>query len=419
MTPARTTKNHDDVIKSCGACHLPRRGAVNNIFRDYKTFLTEKFDQKSCAACHLNNWFAVKDALKASWLPFSETSRGRIQAFHPYVDNSPMMFLFTESPSGSAPSSKDTPSVRYTDCGLDLFLRQPVGRRLHAETRMFPLPDYLRQKVLGQVANQLEPCGPSPTGQLVSQGKQLFYSLGCSECHGKRSEAPLLRLGIPFLARSFFAARIINGSPSTTLIDQSVWPKWISKGESIIREKSVQTLNMPAYPQLTQTNLDALYAYVSTDTVDIHRELPTNKKSLEWSSSQQLFHIVKDQIFSKSCRHCHSQNPNSQSMIAATFGLEAGHIPLVQFPTTGMGAPIMPSNELSRVLSPGAGCSDSILLQRLKIRHKEWNGEIEAETIRGMPLTLSPVPSEFVAATELWTKMGCPSEQGALCKACP
>jgi hypothetical protein len=411
--PALDSKSHDDNLKSCVACHLPRQTEVSNIFRDFKTFVTERFDQKSCVLCHLNNWFAAKDVLKAPWLPFSESTRQRIQTSHPYVNNSPLMFLSTESRSGM----RNSVPVRYTDCGLDLFLKQPFERRLNAKTRMFPLPDHMRQEVLRQIKNQLEPCRPSPSVALVSQGKKLFYRLGCSECHGKRFEAPLLRHGIPFLARWFFAERITKGSTVPTLMSQQLWPQWMSKGEKLIREKSQQTLVMPAYPQLTQTDLEALYAYVSTDISDIFRELPTSRKPLEWSHSHELFRIVQDQVFSKSCRHCHSQNPNSQSIIAATFGLETGRTPLIQFPTSGV--PIVPSHVLSRVLSPGTNCSDSILLKRLKLRHSEWRGESKTGSIRGMPLTLSPLPTEVITATEIWTKMGCPSDQGLLCRACP
>ena len=68
-------------------------------------------------------------------------------------------------------------------------------------------------------------------------------------------------------------------------------------------------------------------------------------------------------------------------------------------------------------LSPGPGCSESPLVRWLRARGQEWAGK--PADVRGMPLTLAPLAADTIRIIDIWTKRGCPSPHGSLCRKCP
>lgn len=257
----------------------------------------------------------------------------------------------------------------YTTCGLEAYLRAPVPRRAGAHESMFPT----RAQLPGTA-----PC-PPPRPDLVERGRALFAT-HCASCHAN-GPGPRLRLGVPLLAPAFFARRVREGGGGRM---QFEW----SSGRRKTRAR------MPAF-RLGDDDVASLYAYTSADASDRPGMATPAEESRLFGL--ELYREVQARVFETSCRHCHS---GDRGVIQKTF--DADRVP-AELPTRARVTRDSP--ELRRAFRE--------LVPRLRARADEWSGR--PGLVRGMPLTLAPLPADRIQLVERWVRMGCPTEAGSLC----
>jgi mono/diheme cytochrome c family protein len=403
---------------SCTSCHLdgpstPFLYASFAAFRD-----APAPEPTGCVRCHLSNKVAASAAKPAPWLPLTAGMIDRVRRFHAYVE-APALVTTVSLPDRSG---KPRTFPRFTACGLARFLASPLSRRGEARQSMFPVEPGRLRTLLAALASELEPCtGDSqaaPGALQVARGRELFGQLACAACHTGVGLGPRLRLGFPLLGRAYFGARVHQGSGT-----RGAEPVWQRRWEAV-KGKLVATITgavaMPAYADLSDADVDALYAFIGVDASDVALA-PATKAAhapvvVDDVIRLPLFREVQRKVFDTTCRHCHSPDANDQSLIESVFGHVEGSAP-AELPMTRLD--LGPSDTLRKMLSPGPGCSDSELLLRLKARVAEWTGHPITGAPRGMPLTMPPLPEDVIRLVEAWSAAGCPSDRGDLCVACP
>ncbi len=174
-----------------------------------------------------------------------------------------------DAPLGIEAGKPRTWSIqRFSSCGAQRFLASPVPRRRRRTESMFPVPRERIERLLA--VSGLEACGDDApyAASDVNEGKRLF-STHCAGCHGALVEAPLLRLGFPLLARTYFGGRVRSGSAGTLA---PAWGlAWRTNGARAVRGRDATTADttMPAFANLSDAEVDKLYAYVSVDSSDL------------------------------------------------------------------------------------------------------------------------------------------------------
>jgi hypothetical protein len=182
--------------------------------------------------------------------------------------------------------------------------------------------------------------------------------------------------------------------------------------------RTATAVTMPPHLDLGDTEIDALYDYVGSDRSDVPLPSPalqTGRIEVPDEIRRSLYREVQKRVFDTSCRHCHSPDPRDQKLIESVFGAIPDAAP-AELPMTRLA--VSPGATLHKLLSPGAGCSDSPLLVRLKARAAEWAGHATPGAPRGMPMTLPPIDGDAIRLVAVWTQVGCPSDHGDLCEAC-
>lgn len=387
-------------------------------------FIYESFDafKKSppptptgCAHCHVSNFLAAAPTQPKGWLPLTVGMIERIRRFHAYVEV-PSLTMSVRLPDRS---DKQRPVPRFTTCGLERFLSNPLPRHGAARQSMFPLEPSRLRTLLKRLAPELERCNDdgSPEPSLVEHGRELFGQLACATCHTGAGLGPRLRLGFPLLGRAYFRARVRHGAGNR--MAPQVWQRsWEAVGGSLVATLA-GAVAMPAHPDLSDSELDALYAYVEADRSDVPsptRAVPDAKQiEVPDAIRLSLYRDVQKRVFDTTCRHCHSPDARDQLLIESVFGKAPGSAP-VELPITRLA--VSPNATLRKLLTPGAGCSDSLLLVRLKARAAEWAGHGITGAPRGMPMTLPPLDNDALRLVEVWSAAGCPSDHGDLCDAC-
>lgn len=398
----------------CTSCHLDT-APTRFLYTSFAGFTKAPPPAPTgCAQCHVSNHLAARAPKPLGWLPLGADMLGRIRGFHAYVEAPP---LVTSVVVPGAPA----PVARFTACGLDRFLAEPLPRHGAARQSMYPVDPRRRQAVLGALGRSLEQCAPvadtEASRAAVARGRDLFAHLACATCHTGTGAGPRLRLGMPLLGRAYFGAQVRLGSA-----DRDATRMWQRSWEAVdgnLAATRAGTVTMPAHPHITEAEIDALYAYVAADRSDVPvlapAPPPQQRVAVPDAIRRSLYREVQKRVFDTSCRHCHSPSPRDQSLIASVFG-KADAAP-VELPMTRLD--VSPSPTLRRVLSPGPGCSDSAVLARLKAREAEWSGHPIAGAPRGMPMTLPPLDRDTIRLVTVWSAAGCPSDRGDLCDACP
>jgi mono/diheme cytochrome c family protein len=403
---------------SCTSCHLDGR-ATPFMYASFAAFSkTPPPDPTGCVKCHLSNSVAASVPRPPAWLPLTAGMIDRVRRFHAYVQ-APAIVTTVSLPDASG---KVRAVPRFTACGLERFLRSPLPRRGEARQSMFPVEPGRLRTLLAALAAELEPCvaDAAPAPAQVARGRELFGRLACAACHTGVGLGPRLRLGYPLLGRAYFGARVRHGSGA-----RDAAPVWQRRWEAV-KGKLVATITgvvaMPAFADVTDADVDALYAFVGADGSDVAAApaVPSKAASravvVDDAIRVPLFREVQRKVFDTTCRHCHSPDAHDQGLIESVFGRVEGSAP-AELPMTRLG--LGPSDTLRKLLTAGPGCSDSPLLVRLKARWAEWTGHAVAGAPRGMPLTMPPLPSDVIRLVEVWTAAGCPSDRGDLCVACP
>ncbi|WP_394831414.1 cytochrome c [Pendulispora rubella] len=400
----------------CVQCHLPSRQRPYYLAAHYSVFDEHGADPVGCGTCHINNKLAAtRREGPPAWLAAAPDTLKHVRARHSYVTVPDLTTVFFSGPVGNGPRIR-----RLTECGVRAFLASPVPRKLGASESMYPLTPARSAALLAALGKDLEPCADvRPDPKAVERGRELFASAGCRNCHGETSEAPLLRIGIPLLSRSFFEARVRDGTAGPTAPPRVHAMRWLPEGDRLA-PKLTNTLSMPPFGHLSADDIDALYRYVSEDRSDLRgdppEETPVSFAPLE---DIALYRAVQGQVFSAGCRHCHNDRASDAKSIVTTFG--ANGVTPIAFPVLGRRPWVRP--ELKRALSPGANCSESPLVTRLKLRRSEWHGLLPetgntARRLRGMPLTQPPLSRQAIELAIEWTRRGCPSDAGSLCTTC-
>jgi len=393
---------------ACTSCHLDRSAR----------YLYESFDAfrkappptpTACAECHVSNHAAALPSRPAAWLPLSHGMIERIRGFHAYVD-APALVTRVEVPDAR-------PVPRFTACGLEQFLSSPLPRHGGTRQSMFPLEPGRLHTLLDALRPELEPCASPGVSGVIDRGRQLFLEAACASCHAGAGAGPRLRLGFPLLGRTYFHARVRHGTGGRMA---PLWQRsWEAKNGALISGRA-GTVTMPPHPNLTDADLDALYAYVASDRSDVPVAAPPvlerERHDVPDEIRLALYREVQKRVFDTSCRHCHSPEARDQSLIESVFGKVAGAAP-VELPMTRLA--VSPSPTLRAALSPGPGCTDSALVVRLKARGAEWSGHPLAGAPRGMPMTLPPLDNNAIRLVATWSAAGCPSDRGDLCQPCP
>jgi mono/diheme cytochrome c family protein len=262
----------------------------------------------------------------------------------------------------------------------------------------------------------LERCEATPAStEVIERGRTLFAQQACASCHAGNGPAPRLRLGLPLLGRAYFRARVLQGTGDRA---SPVWLRRWDATDGTLIAHAATPVTMPAHANLDDSDLDALYTYVSADRSDVPTSLPVAQSAriaVPDEIRSSLYHEVQHRVFDTSCRHCHSPNARDQSLIASVFGAVPDAAP-VELPMTRLA--VVPEPTLKAILSAGPGCSDSPLLARLKARGEEWAGRAKSGAPRGMPLTMPPLDGDAIRLVAVWTQVGCPSDHGDLCTPC-
>jgi mono/diheme cytochrome c family protein len=393
---------------ACTSCHLD--SPTRYFYESFGAFSKAPPPTPTgCAQCHVSNHVAALSARPAPWLPLTGGMIARIRRFHAYVD-APSLVTRVEVPGG-------TRVPRFTACGLEQFLSNPLPRHGGARQSMFPVESSRLQAVLRALGPELEPCGAAAAGAAgaIDRGRELFVKRACVTCHTAAGAGPRLRLGFALLGRAYFSARVRHGTGGRMA---PLWQRgWEATNGTLVSDPS-GSVTMPAHADLGDADVDALYAYVASDRSDVPAALPvpdTERVGVPDTIRLSLYREVQKRVFDTSCRHCHSPEPRDQSLIESVFGKVSGTAP-VELPMTRLG--VSPSATLRAVLSPGVGCSDSPLVVRLKARAAEWAGHAVAGAPRGMPMTLPPLDRDAIRLVATWSAAGCPSDHGELCDAC-
>lgn len=398
---------------ACTSCHLDARPA-RYLYPSFDAFAKAPPPAPTgCAQCHVSNRVATAPARPAGWLPLTGGMVERIRQFHAYVDAPPLVTRVELADR----SGKRQTVARFTACGLARFLSAPVARRGAARQSMFPVePSRLRQLITA-LGTELEPCGDPAAPAQVERGRSLFAQQSCITCHAGDGAGPRLRLGFPLLARTYFRARVQRGTVDRPA---AFWQRRWSAVNGQLVATGAGTVTMPAHPDLSPADLDALYAYVSSDRSDVappaEPTAPIPRVDVPDAIRLSLYREVQRRVFDTSCRHCHSPDVQAQRLIASVFGPVASAAP-VELPMTRLA--VSPSPTLRRLLSPGPNCTESPLLVRLDARRAEWTGHGVAGAPRGMPMTLPPLDRDAIRLVAAWSAAGCPSDRGDLCDACP
>ncbi len=395
----------------CDGCHMSSDASIPAVFSMYQVFTSTKLDDFACAACHVNNVLGVAARPVASWLPLSDGAAARIARSHPYVTTPAL-----DAPLENKAGTPRTWSIqRFSSCGAQHFLVSPVPRRRRRTESMFPLPRERIERLLA--VSGLEACSDDAPHDAsdVNEGQRLF-SKHCVGCHGALAAAPLLRLGFPLLARTYFGGRVRSGSAGK--LAPALGLAWRTEGARAVRVRDAvaAATTMPAFANLSDAEVDKLYAYVSVDSSDL---APLPRPSAPpphdvWPTALGLavFRAVQRDVFDGSCRHCHDARPSSQMALERVLGRSSK----IVFPSSNMHN--TSDSALRAVLSPGPGCSESELVKRLRQRQREWSGAAQPGEFPGMPMTLPPLPDDAVRRADAWTRQGCPSDEGPLCIPC-
>jgi mono/diheme cytochrome c family protein len=393
---------------ACTSCHLDR--SVRYFYESFDAFRKAPPPTPTgCAQCHVSNHVAAAPGRTVAWLPLSHGMIERIRGFHAYVD-APALVTRVEVPDAR-------PVPRFTACGLEQFLASPLARHGGARQSMFPLEPGRLRALLDALRPELEPCASPGVPEAIERGRKLFVEGACASCHAGTGAGPRLRLGFPLLGRAYFRARVRHGTGGRMA---PLWQRsWEAKDGALFSGRTGM-VTMPPHPDLTETDLDALYAYVAADRSDVPAAAPPvpdrERHDVPDEIRLSLYREVQKRVFDTSCRHCHSPEARDQSLIESVFGNVAGTAP-VELPMTRLS--VSPSATLRAMLSPGPGCTDSALLVRLKARAAEWSGHPIAGAPRGMPMTMPPLDRDAIRLVATWSAAGCPSDRGDLCEPCP
>ncbi|MFZ5892976.1 MAG: c-type cytochrome [Myxococcota bacterium] len=235
----------------------------------------------------------------------------------------------------------------------------------------------------------------------ATRGRRLLEERGCGTCHQLRA-APLPASPIPVAIDPTRLSRAIRLAPDLAEVRERWLPgyleTWLSKPSALDADAL-----MPDIP-LTPNEVRAIVGYLFS----IRSGPALNKPfvRLPLLERRVSFDEVKQRVFRKSCRHCHSEpdyalgdgGPGN----SGGFGFRGRGINLAEH--EGVLAGYLDDNGARHSLfSPNP--NDGRLVQSLLARHAEEAGA-PSGPVRGMPLGLPALPAEDIQLVETWIAQG-------------
>jgi cytochrome c2 len=296
---------------------------------------------------------------------------------------------------------------------LAAFLREPTKVRPHMEEWMPRLA--LSEKDASDIAAYLTASAPPsdderPMGD-AERGKSLAGSRGCFACHeftgASRAEGAAT---IPNLSQKELGPTIVR-APDLRFVRDRFRPdalvQWIFDPSSVMKGALMPTLG------LSEEDAKDLAAYLWTTKLEPLPSPPTPIARLPLLDRRVTYDEVSNQVFKKSCIHCHS-DPDPKGGDAGP-----GSVGGLGFTARGVRLSSYAGLELGYIAKGGARESllgeepalrqwgGSRLVAALVARHEETSARPISE-VRGMPLGLPALPVEDIQLVESWVAQGAP-----------
>lgn len=267
--------------------------------------------------------------------------------------------------------------------GLSAYLQNPITRR-RMFGGMYGMSEPMSKLTSSSFEQWSSPSTFQPQAELAPEGQRIFMAKTCHQCHGPQAKAALLPIGYPLYNFQYFAKLLAGASTYY---------------------KSDKAKTMPLYIDLTSSEVQALYSYVSLMRPQSIEELSDSAGA---SRSGDLLYQDVTQIFRRNgCLHCHGAG---ESSVLATGNLFAGTPEKFRLLYANDQVEVIPSAALSEKDASGM----PRLLSVLEARRAEWQGKTQGKA-RGMPLSLPPLKASEIYILKLWLKAGCPSPKSKLC----
>lgn len=235
------------------------------------------------------------------------------------------------------------------------------------------------------IADALFGDSPGPSEDPVAAGDathglQVMRSNGCLDCHAFTcaDDATSENRGAPDLR--FTRDR----SPPGVILH------WLTDPRALAPQGQMPTNTLSA-----QDRLDVVAAITDTPCAPVTLPpvvfLPPVERPVTWAE-------VNERVFSKTCRHCHSNDPvDSGPGNGGGYGWAGVNLDLSSPAGVAAGSMCGP------VTKP-EGNAPASLIAAMRARHEEVRGVYT--DILGMPMSLPPVPLEDIALVEGWVLQG-------------
>lgn len=347
--------------------------------------LTPPTDDKNCAGCHLHVNSGTLEvgadvATRARW-------RARV---HSYLD---------------VPALTNV-GARLSRSAIAAMLREPYDARPRLAETMPRLA--LTTAQAADLAAWLAPDEETPVPPLPSdartlaEGRRLFEELDCGLCHTRGGEQ-LPTAPLPVFMEPAALVRGVLRAPDlakvATRVRRDRLVAWILEPRTFDANTA-----MPALPRSRAEAIAIAAWLVNSPVVEATR--PALLARLPLLARRVTFAEVQEQVFRKSCWHCHS-DPDFN-------GGDGGPGNTGGFGFSGRGLSLATASAVRSGARDDTGARRSVLavgesgtppfVEVLLARQREEAGDTSA--LRGMPLGLAAVSAEDVQLVESWIASG-------------
>lgn len=311
-------------------------------------------------------------------------------------------------------SLPDVPSLHAADRRLRQdfiakYLQQPHDLRPGLIALMPRLS--INEKQAQRMAAWLVPDEAPPVrfpqdAETLRRGRQLLETQGCGTCHRFSGVDPLPASPLPVPLKADTVVRGIRLAPDLRHSRdrlQTAWlVRWLRDPQSIKPDSP-----MPKVP-LSEEQATAIAAYVMNAPLSAV-PAPIVPERLPLLSRRVSFREVNEQVFRRTCWHCHSTpefamgdgGPGN----TGGFGFAGRGLNLATYSDVLAGS-LDEKGERRSIFVPQADGA-SILVGALRARQKELAGQI-VPGVRGMPLGLPALTPEQIQLVESWIAQGRP-----------
>ncbi len=315
---------------------------------------------------------------------------------------------------GNIKSLPDVPSLhgierRLRSDWIAKYLQQPHDLRpgLIAMMPRLPMQERHALRIAAALVASEVPAVEFPRdAETLRRGRALLQTQGCGTCHRFTGVEPLSASPLPVPIQPAALAQGIRLAPdlrhTRERVQTAYLVQWLRDPASIKPDSK-----MPKIP-LSQEQATAIAAYVMTAPLAPSPPpvLPTRLPVLQRRVS---FAEVNDQVFRRTCWHCHSTpefamgdgGPGN----TGGFGFAGRGLNLATYSDVLAGS-LDDQGERRSIFVPQAD-GTSILLRALLARQKELAGQI-TPGVYGMPLGLPALTAEQLQLVESWIAQGRP-----------